>query len=91
MNTQDAEFKKDYRKPTDGNRAFIQLKNVASTSTKLASIWQPQATNEVALGSSVHIESIIYCNAWYGYNLSDAADGSGRRERITQEPNMQFL
>ena len=91
MDTQDAEFKKDYRKPTDGNRAFIQLKNVASTSTKLASIWQPQATNEVALGSSVHIESIIYCNAWYGYNLSDAADGSGRRERITQEPNMQFL
>ena len=91
MDTQDAEFEKDYRKPTDGNRAFIQLKNVASTSTKLASIWQPQATNEVALGSSVHIESIIYCNAWYGYVLSDAADGSGRRERITQEPNMQFL
>ena len=91
MDTQDAEFGKDYRKPTDGNRAFIQLKNVASTSTKLASIWQPQATNEVALGSSVHIESIIYCNAWYGYILSDAADGSGRRERITQAPNMQFL
>ena len=91
MDTQDAEFAKDYRKPTGGNRAFIQLKNVASTSTKLASIWQPQATSEVALGSSVHIESIIYCNAWYGYNLSDAADGSGRRERITQEPNMQFL
>ena len=91
MDTGTAGFDTDYRKPTDGNTAFIQLKHLANTSTKLASIWQPRATEEIALGRSVHIESILYCNAWYGYVLSDAADGSGRRERTTQDPNIQFL
>ena len=91
MDTGTAGFDTDYRKPTDRNTAFIQLKHLANTSTKLASIWQPQATEEIALGRSVHIESILYCNAWYGYVLSDAADGSGRRERTTQDPNIQFL
>ena len=91
MDTGTAGFDTDYRKPTDRNTAFIQLKHLANTSTKLASIWQPRATEEIALGRSVHIESILYCNAWYGYVLSDAADGSGRRERTTQDPNIQFL
>jgi hypothetical protein len=91
MDTGTAGFDTDYRKPTDRNTAFIQLKHLANTSTKLASIWQPQATEEIALGRSVHIESILYCNAWYGYVLNDAADGSGRRERTTQDPNIQFL